>query len=465
MERDIFKNISPWDHRYSLKEEDFQALTSYYSEEARVLYQAQVELALVEELHAWGYCPERVVWELKKAVQSLQVEDVYREEEKTRHNMRALVNVLVREMSLEARPFVHLTATSMDIMDTADALRYRQAQENLITPVLKAVLEKLIELSLQEKDTLQAGRTHGQHAVPITFGFVLAGYVQRLGRALENLQERAGDLRGKLAGAVGAYNAASFLLEDPVLFEARVLERLGLQAAPVSTQIVPPEYLLDYMHSLVAALGILADFADDMRHLQRTEIGEVGEYFSAGQVGSSTMPHKKNPINYENIKSIWKTAVPRINTCYMDQLSEHQRDLTNSASSRFYVDIPVALYLCSCRLKHVLERFFIDRQSMLDNMKKSGDLIMAEPLYIFLAVRGYPQAHEAVRKLAMEAREKKQSLFQTFQEKEELKPYLEEMTEQQKSILGNVGKYTGRAGEKTEEICRYWLAKLRAGEI
>src|SRR5690606_31536898 len=103
--------------------------------------------------------------------------------------------------------------------------------------------------------------------------------------------------------------------------------------------VVEPEYVLDFVHTIVSAFGVLANFADDVRHLQRTEIGELGEAFEAEQVGSSTMPHKRNPWNYEHVKSLWKTFAPRMQTLYADQISEHQRDLTNSASSRFTAEI------------------------------------------------------------------------------------------------------------------------------
>lgn len=458
--RDIFSNLSPWDHRYSLREDEFSSLSGFFSENAGIKYQGKVELALIEELAEREICPQKGVEELKKALDNLKPEEVYKEEEKTRHNIRALVNVLARGVSEEIRPYIHLSATSMDIVDTANILRYKKAHQKIIDPLFVIIIKLLLELARREKETLQVGRTHGQHAVPITFGFALAGYLDRIGRAREDCLKRSQELCGKMAGAVGAYNASSILVKDPLNFENKIMARLGLNPAPISTQIVPPEFLINYLHSLVVAMGIIADFADDMRHLQRTEIGEVGEFFSKNQVGSSTMPQKRNPINYENIKSLWKTIQPRMQTVYMDQLSEHQRDLTNSASSRFYPDIPIGLYLALNRLKRVLEKFSVDRDAMLKNLNLSQDLVLAEPLYIALAGRGKPDAHEIVRKLTLEAREKGVGLHEVLSEKKEIQKYLEEMTGEQKHILEDPARYTGLSRKKTEIICDYWEKRM-----
>lgn len=460
-ERHILKNMSPWDHRYSLRQEEFDSLARFFSEEAQILYQARVEEALVAELAEIGICPQWGVQEVRKAVQTLQPIDVYEEEQKTHHNIRALVNVLGRQVSKEIQPFLHLTATSMDIVDTANMMRYRDAHQECIMPVLDRVMCHWIRLARQEVDTLQVGRTHGQHAVPITFGFALAQHLQRLGWCRDQMETRAKELRGKMAGAVGAYNASGMIMDHPQAFEKAVLKRLGLKASPISTQVVAPEYLLDYLHSCVMALGVLADFSDDMRHLQRTEISEVGEFFSQEQVGSSTMPQKRNPINYEHIKSLWKAVQPRIQTCYMDQLTEHQRDLTNSASARFYSDIPIALFLSLQRLERVLQKFSVDQQAMEKNVATQGDMILAEPLYILLASQGHSEAHEAVRSLTLKAQKQGMGLLDALKHDQELLPYWETMKDWQKDILVNPRRYTGQAREKAESICQYWEKRMK----
>ena len=460
MKRNIFKNISPLDHRYSLNEKEFEKYSVYFSEEAVMRYQAKVELAIIEEFAKEGVCPQETVSEIKGAIEKISIEEIYKEEEKTKHNTRALINCIRRKVSEKTRQYIHLGVTSFDIIDTAASLRYKEATKNLILPLLLELEKELIRIALREKHTLQIGRTHGQHAEPITFGFAISEYVSRLGRSIENIKKTSNELKGKISGAVGAYNALSLFISDPIDFEKKVLSRLGLKPATHSTQIVEPEYLNDFIHAIITTFGVLANLSDDMRHLQRTEINEIGEYFTETQVGSSTMPHKHNPINYENVKSLWKEFMPRMFTIYMDQISEHQRDLTNSASSRFISEIIVGLLLSTNRLIRVLKKLTIEYKSLIKNFNISKDMIIAEPLYILLAYHGHPDAHEAVRKLTLKSQETKKKLLDLMLEDKELSPYYNLFTKTQKNLLKNPEIYVGKSVEKTEEVTRYWIEKL-----
>ena len=460
MERNIFKNISPLDHRYSIPEEDFADLSYYLSEEAVIRTQAEVEAALVRTLHKWGLCSAEIVAEVDAACRAITPEEVYVEEQKTRHNIRALVNCIQRRVSEEAKPFVHFSATSVDIMDTSAAVRYRDAAEKLVLPGLKQLMEALMTITENERSTVQMGRTHGQHAVPITFGFALALYISRLGQQMEKIAATSQNLRGKMAGAVGAYNASSLFVQNPIQFEQDVLAELGLQPAPISSQIVQPEYVADFVHSLVSAFGVLANFADDMRHLQRTEIDEVGEYFAKDQVGSSTMPHKRNPINYENVKSMYKEFMPRMITLYLDQISEHQRDLTNSASGRFVIEVIAGLMLAVRRLTKVVRTMAVNHPKMQANFDLTKDAIIAEPLYILLAGYGHPNAHEAVRVKTLLAKESGKSVYQLMLEDGEMKVYWDQFSVEQKALIEYPGNYLGKAIEKTDAIVAEWREKL-----
>lgn len=337
--RDRFRFISPLDHRYWLaNREQFEALADCLGEEAGVRYAAQVESALLIELlrRLPGNAPdEGLEQRIRAAAGRVTAAAVAAEERVTDHNLRALVNVLQRELPVEVRHLAHVGATSYDITDTANAARYRDALRGVVLPLLIRLEAELIELAEREADSMQVGRTHGQYAVPVTFGFAVAEYVARLGKSIVRLKRRCDDLRGKLAGAVGAYHATALLVDDPQELERAVLAGLGLQPSESATQIVEPEYLLRALLELNTAFGILANLADDLRNLQRSEIDEVREPFGRRQVGSSTMPQKRNPWNCEHVKSLWKTFAPRAMTFFMDQVSEHQRDLTNSASARF----------------------------------------------------------------------------------------------------------------------------------
>ncbi|MBN1242289.1 MAG: adenylosuccinate lyase [Spirochaetales bacterium] len=403
--RDIFRNLSPLDHRYwEANAALFDALADRLSEEAQVRAQARVEVALLEtHLEARGRADPALFARLESIAAATDGAEVALEEEKTRHNVRALVNVLKRKVPEELSPLVHLGATSVDILDTARALTLRDATLEVVLPLLASVLDELARLAVEEAETPQVGRTHGRHAVPITFGFAMAEYAARLGKCLPRLEDLAKDLRGKLAGATGSYNALAMSYADPEEIERACLSRLGLEPSEHSTQLVEPEHALRLLLELDVAFGVIANLADDLRHLQREEIDEVRESFGSAQVGSSTMPQKRNPWNSEHVKSLWKAFFPRSMTFFMDQVSEHQRDLTNSASERFVVEFVAGLCAAANRMLKVLRGLKVDRARMAANLASGAGLVLAEPTYILLAEAGVADAHEAVRQLTLEA--------------------------------------------------------------
>ena len=452
---DRFDNISPLDYRYGDEE-----VARHLSENAFTGYKLQVELALVAILFRRGICIEEVGKEVAAACLQVTTAEVYEEEKKIGHDIRALVNCLRAKVSEKAKPYIHMTATSYDIIDTANAARYKAVIEKVLIPSLVKLAGVLIEMTLREAETVQIGRTHGQHAVPITFGFALAGYVSRLGGCIEALKMLIPRLPGKFSGAVGAYNASSLFFDDPEGFEAEVLNKLGLAPAEHSTQIVPPEALTRLFCEVTIASGILANLARDMRHLQRTEIGEVGEKFGERQVGSSTMPQKRNPINFENAESFWKIVMPRILTVFMDQISEHQRDLTNSASARTYGEIIAYVVSIAKRLTHTMGKLTVDRANLKRNLELQKGLVVAEPLYIILAAQGHPDAHEKVRTLTLQAQCEQRPLEEVVVEDAEMQPYLGKMTPHQRQILSDPSLYTGIAAKKAKVVAEKWKQKL-----
>jgi adenylosuccinate lyase len=461
MERDIFSSLSPLDHRYYASNQSlFNEFSEYFSENAYIRYELKVEAALARVLAKRGLCSAEVAEEIAKACETVNPDEVYSEEETTKHNIRALVNCIQRRVSDAAKPYVHFTTTSVDIMDSATAMRFKEATEKLVIPKCLELESLLISIARREKDTIQVGRTHGQHAVPITFGFAMAEYVSRFGSRIEAIKETGANLRGKIAGAVGAYNASSLFFDDPMEFETEVLWELGLKPAVYSSQIVEPEYITDYIHAIISAFGVLANIGDDIRHLQRTEIGEVGEVFEAGQVGSSTMPHKRNPWNFEHVKSMWKEFMPRMVTLYMDQISEHQRDLTNSASGRFVPEIVVGFVAAADRLTRVMKKLVVDQEKMQRNFAATKEMVIAEPLYILLASMGHPDAHEAMRLLTLESQGTGKTLRELLVDHVELLPYLNQLTPKQRDILEKPEKYSGYASQKTELLCDYWEKQL-----
>ena len=456
-----FDAISPLDSRfYGGDPQLYAALHPYLSEEGRVRAQAKAEAALSRALAEEGIAPAEVAEAIAAAAERIGAAEVYAEEARIGHDVRALVNKIREQLPEDARRFVHLGATSMDIVDTANAWRYREAVDRVVIPRLGLLASRLIALAEGEADTAQAGRTHGQHAVPITFGFAVAEYVSRIGGRILLLQESAHALPGKLSGAVGAYNAPALLTKDPRALERRYLEWLGLKPASHSTQIVEPEAWSDLAHACVTALGVMANLADDMRHLQRTEIAEIAEGFRAQQVGSSTMPQKRNPVSFENVKSMWKAFMPRIITTYLDQISEHQRDLTNSASQRFSGELIAATAYAATRLGASIDGIRIDRDRMRANVSLSKGGIIAEALYVLLAKHGHPDAHEAVRRLTLEAEQSGRPVLELAALDPELKTILASLSPEERGVLDRPEDYRGLAAVVARDVAKTWRKKL-----
>jgi adenylosuccinate lyase len=394
----------------------------------------------------------------------VQPDEVYEEERRIQHNIRALVNCIGKQVSAMAKPYVHLFATSADIMDTARALCLVDVTRQVIVPDLIALEKQLIRMARAHAATPQMGRTHGQHAVPMTFGFAVALYVSRVGQRIESIVQAAKNLRGKFAGAVGAYNALSLLSPEPAKIEAALMQKLGLTPPEVSTQVTQPEYVADYVYALTACWGVFANLADDFRHLQRSEIRELRDRKAADPnnqiVGSSTMPHKVNPKDFENVKSMWKAYVPRLLTVLMDQISEHQRDLTNSASMRFVMEHVAAFAYAIHRLSMTLDAIEPDVARMREVLDGGKDPITAEPLYVLLAMHGHPEAHEKARVLARDARLQKRPLSQLLREDASIAAYLAKMSPQQLAVLDDPGQYLGAAESRTVAICDDWDRKM-----
>lgn len=452
----LYNQSSPTDYRYQVKE-----LNPYLTEEAFVKYKSRVEAALVQVLSRRGLIPQRIADEVTHAADEVTAEEVYAEEEKTRHDIIAQINMIKKRVSEEAKSVVHRAATSYDIVDTANAARYKDAFKKVIIPDMVGLEKVWIDIAKREKDTLQIGRTHLQHAEPITFGFAMAWYADRFGGRILEVKRTVDTLHGKFSGAVGAYNASSLFVPDPLGFEEEVLEKLGLTPAGVSTQIVQPETVVDLVHYSISSFGILANWADDIRNLMRPEIGEVGLPRGQDVSRSSTMPHKANPVGPENVKSLWKEVMPRIVTMYMDQISDHQRDLTNSASQRYIPEIFVLFDYATQRANRISKNLQTHPYNMRRNLEISRNSITAEPLQLLLASLGYHTAHELIGELADKTVEKGKSVVELASEDSRLRPYMEKLSAEQTRILTHPEEYMGLASLKAEEVAKFWEKRLK----
>ena len=470
--RNIFQNLSCLDHRYSLSEKEvFGKLSQYISEEAAVRSYAKAEAALIKaHLSVRGQLTSEIEKKLDEVAANIDPQEVNDEEEKTQHNIRALVNVLKRKVDDDIAPLIHLGATSVDILDTALSMRMRDVTQNVVLPELKALELALCNIAEREAETPQVGRTHGQHAVPITFGWSIAEFVSRLGKSILRIEELSKQLKGKLAGPVGADNGPSMIVKDPEDLEKRYLAYVGLEPSEYSNQLVEPEYLLRLLLEFNVAFGIIANLADDLRNLQRSEIGEVFEYFSSTQVGSSTMPQKRNPWNSEHVKSLWKAMSPRVMTFYMDQISEHQRDLTNSASQRFIADYTAGFTMAVNRMKKIISGLQADRESMEKNLENAGGKVkggvLAEPAYILLAESGISDAHEVIRKLTLEAETSGKTLYEVLLNNKDtldrITAQLEKLgVKDAETFFQNPARYHGLAAEKSRRLAKKYAELMK----
>lgn len=383
------------------------------SHRARVRNILKVEAALVEALADEGIVPREAAREVREKatlehVSLKRVEDIERE---IKHDLMAIVRALSEVCQGDAGRYVHLGVTSYDIIDTAIALQLREALE-VIEEDLRGLILELARKAKEHRETPMIGRTHGQHAVPITLGLKLSVWTAEFLRHLKRLEEiRERVLVGKISGATGTGAALKALgVADTVEFESRLLKRLGLGREEGSTQIVQRDRLNELISLMANISTTVEKVATEIRTLQRTEIGELYEAFDVkAQVGSSTMAHKRNPITLENITGLARMVRANLTPTFESSIQWNERDLANSSVERF--TLPHTLILTDdilVKLKGVIENLGVDRERMLKNLYLTGGAVMAERLMIELVKRGYgrQEAHELVRRVAMRAQER-----------------------------------------------------------
>lgn len=458
----MFGLFSPMDYRYY---KDVGALVPYLSEQAFVNYKVDVEKTLAKTLAKRGVISQNAYLEIE-SIGEIPAKETYDEEEKTRHDIIALVNCIKRRLtSEEAKTAVHRTATSYDIVETANALRYGGALYNVVIPHMVELEKVWIDTARKEKDTLQIGRTHLQHAEPITYGFANAWYASRFGDRLLKVNEAVGRLKGKFSGAVGAYNASSLFFDDPETFESDVMKEFGIEPFEISTQIAQPEPLTDMMHYITGAFTVMANWADDMRNLQRPEIAEIGQPRGENVSRSSTMPNKANPVGLENVKSMWKKMMPEMITMYMDGISDHQRDLTNSADQRFVPQMITVFDYAVTRSTRIAKGIKPHTQNMIRNFSMSKDKVIAEPVQLILSSYGFPDAHKYIGSLSDKSVESNIPLNSIILNDEKLAPYIERFTPRQMEILNTPSTYLGIASKKAEKVADAWEKRLKDARL
>ena len=409
--------VCPLDYRYGREE-----VKEIFGEKRRLQFLLDVEAALARAHAKVGNIPQNAADEISKkaSVEYVKVDRVKEIESETKHDIMAVTRALSEVCSGDAGKYIHLGATSYDIVDTANALQFADATD-YIKKGLKELRKTLVDLAKKHKNTVMLGRTHGQHTIPITFGLKMAGYAMEIDRHLERMFECKNRLLvGKLSGAVGTGAA---LGEHALKLQETMLQDLKLGVEDVSTQIVARDRYNELIFVLCNIATSLEKFGTEIRNLQRDEIGEVAEAFEAKkQVGSSTMPHKRNPITSEQISGLARVVRGFMTPAFENSIQWHERDLCNSSSERFI--LPHSLILTDWIIYQtniVFENLKIFPNRMLKNMEISKGLPMAESLMTTLINKGMGRgdAHELMRKTALKAVELDKTLKEVFLEKNE----------------------------------------------
>ncbi|NAZ13079.1 MAG: adenylosuccinate lyase [Desulfurococcales archaeon] len=364
----------------------------------------QVEKSLLKGLVEAGFVERECVDEINKCLENIDLyklsEDVYRLEREIGHEIAALT-YLLGERCGRCGGYIHLGATSNDIIDTAWTIMIRDALE-IIKRRFRQVFDKMIFYIERYKDLVMIGRTHGQHALPITLGFKFANYLYELSRSYEricDLEKRV--LRGKIAGAVGTM--AGWRGRGLVI-EKVVMKDLGLEPHMISTQISPR----DGFAELVSTFSILASqidrFALEIRELSRTEINEI--YESVERVGSSTMPHKRNPVTAERLSGLARFIRSLATAFYENIVLMHERDLSNSSFERISIPhIFMTIDQMFIDMIYLLDHLMINENAIRRNLEISRGAVMSENIMIRLVERGVPRhvAHKKLVELIREA--------------------------------------------------------------
>ena len=450
--------IHPIENRYGSEE-----MRAIFQEERKLELELRVEAALAQALADFGVIPQdaaRAIGE-KATLEFVKLDRVKQIEKETNHDLMAVVKALA-EVSGAAGKYVHLTATSYDIVDTALALRIKAAVE-ILAAKGRELLKVCLDFAKANKGLTMIGRTHGQHAVPITLGFKFANYCDKIGDDVIRLEQDFIYIRGKFSGAVGSCAAQRAYGINGDLEQA-IMARLGISAADISTQVVARENIARIVCDLAILAGTLEQIAKEVRNLQRTEIAELAESFAAKQVGSSTMAQKRNPISAENICSNARVIRSCVAPILEDISLEHERDLTNSACERSI--LPTVFILSDeiiSRAARLVSGLQVSPENIKKNLTLSDGAVMAEAVITLLAKKGMDRqvAHEILRIAANEARAGNRGLGSMLADNAEVMKYISQ-SELDKAMDCN--NYVGLSVQKTELIVEKWEKFLEASK-
>jgi adenylosuccinate lyase len=372
-----------------------------WSDENKFRTWLEVELAASETLAELGEVPADAARALREHA-GFQVDRIFEIEAEVKHDVIAFTTAVAETMAAagqsEASRWLHYGLTSNDVVDTAQALQVAQASGLLLEDLatLRAVLK---ERAFEFRHTVQVGRTHGVHAEPITFGLKIALWYDEADRNYRRLDAAARDMAvGKTSGAVGTFAHIGPEVEE------RICARLGLKPAPISSQVISRDRHAAYVSALALVCALLEKIALEVRHLQRTEVREAEEAFSAGQKGSSAMPHKRNPITCEQICGLARVVRANVQAAFEDIALWHERDISHSSVERVILpDSTILTDYLLARTTNLVRNLRVYPERMRRNLDLTGGLIFSGQLLLDLAAAGMlrEQAYRLVQSHAM----------------------------------------------------------------
>ncbi|WP_079708684.1 adenylosuccinate lyase [Paraliobacillus ryukyuensis] len=378
-------------------------------------YQAwlEVEILACEAWSELGIIPKEDVEKLRQNA-SFDIGRILEIEQETRHDVVAFTRAVSESLGDEKK-WVHYGLTSTDVVDTALSYVLKQANSVIRNDIVQFI-DVLKEKALEHKHTVMMGRTHGVHAEPTTFGLKMALWYEEMKRNLERFDAAAKVIEtGKLSGAVGTYANI-----DPFV-ESFVCDKLGLSAAPVSTQTLQRDRHAQYLSTLALIASSVEKFATEIRGLQKTETREVEEFFAKGQKGSSAMPHKRNPIGSENMTGMARVIRGYMMTAYENVTLWHERDISHSSAERVILpDATIALNYMLNRFRNIVKNLTVFPENMKRNIGRTYGVIFSQRVLLSLIDQGMSreEAYDIVQPNAMKAWETA-TPFRTLIEQEE----------------------------------------------
>ena len=378
-----------------------------------------VEIAVTEVLTEMGEIPEEALQVIKEKA-DFSIDRILEIEEETHHDVIAFLTNLAENIGPESR-FIHMGMTSSDLLDTSLALLCKEAGE-VILEKLKEFKKVLRTQAVKYRETLQIGRSHGVHAEPITFGLKLALWSEEISRHIDRWDVAVNSIStGKISGAVGTYQHL-----DPIV-EEKVCEKLGIQCASVSSQVVQRDHHAEYLNALALIGASLEKIAVEIRHLQRTEVLEVEEPFAKGQKGSSAMPHKRNPIITERVTGMARLLRGNAMVGLENVALWHERDISHSSAERITLpDSSLALDYILDLFAGIIQGLRVYPERMWQNMESTRGLVFSQRVLLSLIDKGLSRekAYELVQRNSMRVWDEGLDLRELVSQDAEIKVYL-----------------------------------------